>query len=291
MYMSGMSNESNGTLEKSAKQRIAPHQRLRKYSARLARYKKHHKKLFAGFSIFTAILLFFFLLQPTIGVTFTNKRADLLSTSASLSQAINRLPSPEGITFEQPNGDTRSIVNRSAEQQQIVSEAAENLSIGRHYQVFAWGHFGSSPRAVNQLRQNIRTLNQQVSDNLPDYIAALEALLLFFEYSPSTDFFEYDPASSDTQQRVKRLNDGIETTIESLQAIDSALAQSLLVPLEQAQDLTGALVQSNDVTQFAEDFANLQSEARQMLINYYAETYPEVRTSISSLNRSLNKAL
>lgn len=250
---------------------------------------QHYKRFIVGFSVFVVLTAITLLLQPLANQALLNKRAELIQASTSIQLAIDQTPSPTNITFSQPNSTTRSITTTTTEQHDAIQTHLNQLSIRWRDRLFAWVHISTSYSQTTKLQREMRRYTASAPASLATYATSLSALLRFFEYSPATDFLEYDPTSTDTQERLRRLNSGLDAVADDLAMQDTELSASLLPIINQAQDAAATLQQTNDVDSFVQEFSQLQEQAREILTDYYDDAYPVLRTDTIQINRSIQK--
>ena len=267
-------------------------QKVHSVSRVFNRFWRHHKKLAIALVVFFIVVLSVVLAQPLLGMQISDKRSSLLQSQSTLLRDINRLPSPDGVIIGHQNADARAIVARSQQLGGDIDSRLSDLQLPRSYSfILSAVHIGTSPRDTNALRRSLRDFRQSARAYVLPYTTTFDALLLFFEYSPTVDLQEYDPDSSDTNRRLERLSDGLQETKEALGDIETALAAELSEVIAQAQILQATLEQEHDEQAFIESFSALQEEARVLLIEHHTQLQDNLRSQLHSLSRSTQRTL
>lgn len=219
------------------------------------------------------------------------KRSTLSSEVSTALSHINSIPSPEGITFQQQNGDTRAIARLTAKSLQKSQDSLNNTTINLSLYPIAAMRPGIAMHNVGALRENKQTVNTSFQA-LRSYSKSLEALVPFFEYSARLDTLEYDPSSTDTQERMKRLTTGLESLKQTLsnQPMNEEVEQLLDITTA-AQNAQQVLVSSGSTTAFVIAIEALQEDAKKVVLSMHEQTTTSLRQQMTEMNRTIQKTL
>lgn len=282
------SNETEKTFGSSDDKKKTPSKPWQRY---LPSTYRDHKTITRISAVFFSIILLVFAIQPPLNSLFSRQKSNLLQDHSIMLRETNQLPSPEGIVTGQQNADARAIVQITDDAVSTIETKQADISLGRSLPLASWFTARVSAGEVRTLRQEIDSTEQVLTSSLTPYQQSLEALLLFFEYSPRVDTLEYSAGSSDSVERMDRLSSGLEETKASLESIDHELAAGLIEIIASAQRVQADLESSGDVGTFVDEFSALQNQAKDKAIEWHTTTQSDLRTHLNRLIQKIQRTL
>ncbi len=264
---------------------------------KLPRFLRHHKKLSAIAIAFLVATFLLFLFQPLFTGAIASKRTELLQAQATTLHTVNQLPSPNRMVIGQQNADARFVSTRTSQLTDTVIDEASNLSLPSRYFVVSAFTANTSPANVRELRGAFTVTSSSIQEDLYAYSATLDALLRFIEYSPHVDLIEYDPGTSDTQERMQRLADGLSDTRETLETISnsapqhSAYINRLIEVIDEAIAAQRTLQETHNTEAFIAAASPLQKQATSILTEYFSAVQREANERLVQLSRLIQRAL
>lgn len=277
--------------DNSSKHDPSSHERTDTSESLLQRALHHHKKVTIASMAFIIGIVLVFVSQPFLTERIDAKRNQLLQSQAYVLQRINRTPSPEEIDIGQQNAQARFVATQTSEKFREMQATASAMTIPHRYYVLASISPNINYEDITDSRNQIQTIQNSIETEAIAYANVLDALLLFFEYSPSVDLAEYEASSADTRQRLHRLSEGLSSIEDSLQNIEHPLANDALELVQEGQTIQTQLEEDHEVAVFVEEFSRLQIEAKDILVEYFPSMQSSLRTQLNAFARDVQRLL
>ena len=220
---------------------------------------------------------------------FHDQYTQLRQDHARLNRAIAALPDADP---DNPDALTRNYAgfgSQTAAATADITEATTSLRDG--YQRPWLAVFSSEYRYsdIDTTNQQLAEPAQSLQTAAAEHGTAITAMEEFMAYAPAVDLADYSPGSADTQERLQRLQTGLERAESDLatDSGDSQLNGRAQQILDSAQSARQQLHDDEDVEAFTATFQRLQAAWAEAVAQGHPETTERMQHDARTLGRSL----
>jgi|GEM_PF-2988338 hypothetical protein len=226
------------------------------------------------------------LIYPSMVEQLSVKKSEFLATQARLLKSLSGIPSPTEMTPGIQNSQARFVVEETARQAENIAQDAPDMLIALRYRFLSYMTPRSPLSGVASNHEAIEDIAHDTASQIDTYDGLLTSLLQFIEYSPVVDTTDYQAESNETQQRMERLTDGLESTSNQLgQLPSSPVKDSALAYISSAKQAQADLMESGNTEAFTSTIERLQQELIQDLATRHQEVQETLRSQLIAAAR------
>lgn len=220
---------------------------------------------------------------------FHDQYTQLRQDHARLNRAIAALPDTDP---DNPDTLTRNYAgfgSQTAAATADITDAATSLRDGYQRPWLAIFSNKYSYDHINTVNQQLVETTQSLQTTATKYRTAIKSMKGFMAYDPAVDLADYSPGSADTQERLQRLQTGLEQAESSLttDSSDSQLNYHAQQTLSSAQSAQQQLYDDEDVEVFIATFEQLQTTWTNNVTDNHQEVTRQLQQDVSKLGSSL----
>ncbi len=245
------------------------------------------KPLGGGLGKKLAVFTVSFGLMTLVILTFNNFRINTVSSRqseistglAKLDNAMFLYPSPDKMRSGIINSEVRNVSDNTTRATEDVKNAIDDLECSIKQFIIMFNHC-----------RTIGNSTATLENNLSKYSEILNAMTTYLEYNSRIDTSKYSPGATATTERMDKLSDGLDKTLEELQSITQSKQRDDMIEIIQAaQSAQERLLQTNQVDPFVLLIEKTQEETIKQLAIYFESTMSKSRENISEIMNNMPK--